>query len=133
MRWLAVRALTLVVVLAGAAGCAGSYYVRGWAFEGMDLTDRLYLSGKTFQLERISPDGISVFSGRFQVQGEEWRFEIDSWKPVNEPQRRLNPPVVYVYRGRSFQKGLAFYSFRVLGRSPLTLFIRSPSDFDMLE
>jgi hypothetical protein len=121
----------ILIVVAGLCSCLGTYYVRTWSFEGVDCTDTLYLSGDTFRLERDSSNGTASFSGRIRVKGEEWRFEIDTWQPADALPVQFDPPVVYVYRGRSFENGLAFYSYRVIGRSPLPLFIRAPSDFDI--
>jgi hypothetical protein len=110
--------------------CAGRSYVREWVFEGVALTDTLMLFEDAFILERSSPLGVSRFSGTFVVRDEEWRFEIDTWKGAQGVVRRFDPPVVYVYRGKVFRNGIAFFSGRAEGESPLTLFIRAPTDFD---
>ena len=57
----AARAVALVIFVSGLVSCAGTQYVSRWAFEGVDLIDALYLYGETFRLERISPNGVSVF------------------------------------------------------------------------
>ena len=122
--------IALVLVL---ASCAGSVYVRNWVYENTELKDTLVLSGESFRLERASPDGTSVFSGSWAEQNGEWVFKVESWKPYNAAERRFDPPITYFYKGKKFENGIAFYSFRLEGSSPLNLFIRTPSDFHSQE
>jgi hypothetical protein len=121
----------VVLSLLVLCSCASARYERDWIFEGVALTDTLILFENAFLLERSSPLGVSNYSGRLFVDDDEWRFEIETWKPADGDVRHFDPPIVYVYRGRSFQNGIAFYSYKVIGRSPISLFIRAPTDFDL--
>jgi hypothetical protein len=127
------RRAALAAILLLLASCSSTRYVRAWEFDGTDFTDTLTLAASTFRLERISASGSSTFVGSYEVDGDEWRFEIELWTPEDGVVRRFDPPVVYAYRGRSFLHGLAFFSYRVLTDARLELFIRAPGDFDELE
>ena len=128
-RWL----LIMLLVAAGMlGGCASVRYARDWALAGEPFTDTLVLSGDSFRFERASLLGLAVFLGRFNVNGDQWRFSVESWKPAEGPWVHFGEPVEYVYRGRAFANGIAFYSVS-LPRTPLDgLFIRVPSDFDVM-
>jgi hypothetical protein len=116
----AVAALALV-------SCAGTIYSRTWTWESTSLTDTLRLTRGAFRLERESSEGLAVFSGTLTEKGENWTFVIDSWKPTNAAQRRLDPPITYIYRVKRFQDAISFLSMDVVGSSTL-VFIR-PGDF----
>jgi hypothetical protein len=129
-RWL------IIVLLAASAGmlagCASARYEREWTLAGEPFTDTLVLSGDSFRLERASLLGQAVFLGRFEVNGDQWRFSVEAWKSAEGPWVHFGEPVEYVYRGRAFANGLAFYSVKP-PRTPLGgLFIRVPSDFDIV-
>ena len=123
----------LTVFALALASCAGPVYVRSWVYENTELKDSLVFSGDSFRLERASPDGTTVFSGSWAEKGGEWVFRIDSWKPYNGAERRFDPPLTYLYKGKKFGNGIAFYSYRLEGSSPLNIFIRAPSDFNLQE
>jgi hypothetical protein len=125
----AAKALPLLAFLV-LLSCASRSYVRDWIFEGVALTDTLMLFENAFVLERSSALGVSRYAGTFTVHDDEWRFEIDTWKGSQGIVHHFDPPVVYLYRGRIFQNGIAFYSGKAVGETPLTLFIRTPTDFD---
>jgi hypothetical protein len=127
------RLTALAAVLLLLASCASTRYIRTWVVDGADFTDTLTIAGRYFRLERISTDGTSTFAGSFNVEGDQWRFEIGEWTPAAGPVRRFDPPVVYLYRGRSFLHGLAFFSYRALTEAPMDQFIRAPGDFDEWE
>jgi hypothetical protein len=125
-----IRPILLIAAVLCLGSCAGTRYVRTWDLQGVELTDRLYLGAGSFRLERLSADGIIVFSGRVAVHDDEWRFEVLSWKPARGRARTLKPPVVYVCRGHLFANGLAFFSaVLVSGKAPDT-FIPIPFDYD---
>ncbi len=117
-------ALTLLVL----ASCAGSVYTRSWTYESTTLTDILRISGGDFRLERESPEGTAVFTGKLAEKGDAWTFVIDSWKPTNAAIRRLDPPITYIYRVKKFQGAVSFLSMDISGSSTL-VFIR-PGDFE---
>jgi hypothetical protein len=125
-------ALAIVIALAclGTAACAGERYVRDWTFNGVDLTDTLFVGEDSFSLERVSDDGIELFSGRFEAGTGTWRFEIETWKAADGEERHFDPPVVFVCRARLFENGIAFFSGRFVGRAPITVFLHTPTDFD---
>jgi hypothetical protein len=117
-------ALILLVL----ASCAGSVYTRSWTYESTTLTDTLRISGGDFRLERESPDGTAVFTGKLTEKGDKWIFVIDSWKPTNAAIRRLDPPITYIYGVKKFQGAVSFLSMDISGSSTL-VFIR-PGDFE---
>ena len=123
-------AAALVLVCLGMVSCAGDRYVRTWTYNGEDLNDTLTVGEDFFTLERVSSEGTEVFSGRFVAGPGPWRFEIENWKPVNGEERHFDPPIVFVCRGRLFENGMALFAGRFLGRAPMGLFIRTPTDFD---
>jgi hypothetical protein len=130
-----VRLILFVSLLAAAAllgGCVTTRYARDWTLAGEEFTDTLELSGNSFRLERTSGLGPTLFMGRFDTTGEEWRFEIVAWRPPDGPWMTFTPPVVYRYRGHAFLNGIAFYAVTAPRSSPLELFIRVPSDFDVV-
>jgi hypothetical protein len=130
----AVRRTALVTLTAFAClwmtSCLGDRYVRDWTYNGDDLSDTLLLTESSFSLERVSADGVEVFSGRFTSGRGLWRFEIETWKPARGKKHHFDPPAVFVCRGRLFENGVAFFSGRFLGEVPIVLFIRTPTDFD---
>jgi hypothetical protein len=126
------RAAALVALLAALASCAGTRYARAWISNGADIEDTLFIAGGSFRLERVSPEGVSVFSGTLQVDAGEWTFTIQSWQPTGADVRQLQPPVVYRYRGHSFENGIAFFSSQVLAGVLQTFFIHTPIDFDVV-
>jgi len=126
------RCAAVAAALLVLASCAGTTYVRTWTYENSDMTDVLSISGENFRLERTSPAGATVFSGKVSERGAELAFEIESWRPANAPERRFDPPLVYLYKARKFSNGIAFYSYHIEGgKSPLNIFIRAPIDFDV--
>jgi hypothetical protein len=124
------RAAWIAIACLGMVSCVGDRYVRDWTLNGADLSDTLFVSEDTFSLERVSADGVEVFSGRLDTSQGIWRFEIETWKPAVGEERRFDPPVVFVCRGRLFENGIAFFAGRFLGRAPISVFLRTPTDFD---
>jgi hypothetical protein len=120
----------IAVACLGAASCVGERYVRDWTYNGTDLSDTLIVTENSFSLERVSPDGTEVFSGRFKSGEGPWRFEIETWRTARGEEHHFDPPVVFVCRGRLFEHGIALFSGRFLGKVPIVLFIRTPTDFD---
>jgi hypothetical protein len=123
----------LLLALAFLGGCETARYERGSLLAEDELTETLFLSGEEFRLEKVSDQGTILFTGLLQVTGEEWRFAIQTWRSAGGALRRYTPEIVYVYRGRSFQNGIAFYSL-LSPRHPAGdfLFIRAPCDFDIV-
>jgi hypothetical protein len=119
-----------IACLGGVLSCAGDRYVRDWRFNGVDLSDTLVVGESTFSLERVSTDGIELFSGRFKAGQGTWRFEIETWKPGVGEEHHFDPPVVFVCRVRLFENGIAFFAGRFVGKAPIGVFIRTPTDFD---
>lgn len=128
IRWLIPILLSSLVL-----SCAGTRYIRAWESEGVGSIDRLLFKGAAFRLERFSDEGVTVFTGRFEVRDDQWRFEIHTWKPTRGIERVLEPPVTYVCRGRLFANGLAFFSSTVVSGKALDVFIPIPFDFDLEE
>ncbi|MGA2975759.1 MAG: hypothetical protein ABSF77_10670 [Spirochaetia bacterium] len=125
--------IVIILLFLSLISCAATRYIRAWAQDGADFTDRLLLFGDRFRLERSSQDGTLVFSGRFEVREDQWRFEIQSWKPASGYERILETPVIYVCRGRRFPNGLAFFSSKVIKGSALDVFMHVPFDFDIVQ
>lgn len=123
---LALPAAALILLVL--ASCAGSVYTRSWTYESTTLTDTLRISGGDFRLERESPEGTAVFTGKLTEKGDRWTFVIDSWKPINAAIRRLDPPITYIYGVKKFQGAVSFLSMDISGSSTL-VFIR-PGDFE---
>lgn len=123
---LALPAAALILLVL--ASCAGSVYTRSWTYESTTLTDTLRISGGDFRLERESPQGTAVFTGKLTEKGDRWTFVIDSWKPINAAIRRLDPPITYIYGVKRFQGAVSFLSMDISGSSTL-VFIR-PGDFE---
>jgi hypothetical protein len=131
-KWLPLAVATIAAVLLG--GCVSVRYVRAWELSGESFSETLELSGDEFRFERTSRLGRSLFLGRFETAGEEWRFFLEGWKPAGSVLwMRFQPPLVYRYRGHLFANGIAFYSGIVPRDSPVEVFIRVPCDFDVAE
>jgi hypothetical protein len=113
--------------------CATARYERGAVLAGDDLSETLFLSGEEFRLEKETPQGTLVFAGLLEVTDNEWRFTITTFRTNDGRVRTFEPALVYVYRGRSFENGIAFYS-RLSPRRPTAelVFITVPCDFDIV-
>jgi hypothetical protein len=109
------------------ASCAGTVYTRAWTWQSTDLTDSLSFSRGEFRLQRESSDGTAVFAGKLTEKGDTWTFLVETWKPTNAAQRRLDPPITYVYRVKRFQGAISFLSMEVRGSS--TIVFIQPGDF----
>lgn len=124
---LGLGAVVCVLVL---ASCAGMVYSRAWAVNAQSLTDTLSISGDSFRLERTAREGTSVFEGKFDDRGDQWIFEVASWKPANAGIKRFDPPVRYIYKVHKFSSGVSFLSLvDVVGTSTFQ-FIQS-GDFEL--
>ncbi len=99
--------LTLAFVLASCAGTQ-TQYTRNWAVNDEKLKDTLRVSERSFRLERLGPEGTSVFEGKLDDGGDRWRFEIEAWKPANAAVKRFDPPVKYLYRVKRHRDGVTF-------------------------
>lgn len=121
---------SIAIACVGMASCVADRYVRAWTHNGVDLSDTLVVFDSSFSLERVSAKGTELFSGRFEIGTEAWKFEIDTWKPPGGGEHRFDPPVVFWCRGRLFENGIAFFSGMFLGEAPIDLFIRTPTDFE---
>jgi hypothetical protein len=121
----------LLAVLAAAVlllgSCAGTVYTRAWTWQSTDLTDTLSFSRGDFRLQRESSDGTAVFTGALAEKGDTWTFVIESWKPTNAAQRRLDPPITNVYKVKRFRDAISFLSMDVRGSS--TIVFIQPGDF----
>ena len=122
----------LLVFAASLTGCVSDRYERAGVLAGQAITETLLISGELFRLERSSGRGQEIFEGALEVSGEEWRFSLES-RRTTAGVRRLSPAVVFVYRGRAFDNGIAFYAL-LSPRSPPAdiVFIRAPCDFDVV-
>ena len=115
------------------AGCATARYERSAVLAGVELTETLFLSGEQFRLEQESSEGTLVFLGSLVVADNEWRFLVQSLRAADGTLRQFTPALLYVYRGRSFDNGIALYALltpRHAATEPA--FIRAPCDFDMV-
>jgi hypothetical protein len=125
--------LTILFSTLTLGGCATVRYERGAVLAGDELTETLFLSGEEFRLERESQQGILVFTGLFDVENSEWRFAVESLRAADGRLRTFTPALLYIYRGRSFQNGIAFYALLSPRTSPPdVVFIRAPCDFDIV-
>ncbi len=111
--------------------CSGLHYVRSGEIAGSRFVDRLILSGQSFRLERSDEEGTLVYDGRYSVKGEMWSFEILSWRSAHGPSHPLDPPLLFVCRGRSFENGLAFFAPADSHGAQVDVFLNLPSDFDL--
>jgi hypothetical protein len=128
---------SVVLLLLFATGflscCATARYERGAVLAGDDLSETLFLSGEEFRLEAETPQGTVMFAGRLEVTDNEWRFTIQTFRMNDGRVRTFSPAPVYVYRGRSFENGIAFYSRLSPRHLPADLvFITAPCDFDIV-
>ena len=127
--------LLLLIILSTVflGACATARYERGAILAGDELTETLFLSGEQFRLERESPQGTLVFIGFFVVEDTEWRFSVQSVRAANGKLLEFSPALVYVYRGRTFENGIAFYALLSPRRPPADpAFIKAPCDFDIV-
>jgi len=117
MRKLA-RSVYAVAIAALCVSCAGTVYSRAWVVNSQNLTDRLVVSGDSFRLERSGQSGTSVFEGALQDKGEQWIFDVATWKPSNAAAQHFDPPVRYIYQVKRFQNGVSFLALTdVIGTS----------------
>jgi hypothetical protein len=105
-KFITVCALTAVAF--GLISCAGTVYARRWTVNNADLTDTLSISGDVFTLQRTGSGGTTVWEGGFKDNGDQWIFDIRVWRPPNASERRMDPPVRYLYRVKKFQNGVSF-------------------------
>ena len=136
MRIKRLRAHTRIVSRAGVLllcatllSCSVLRYVRTETVAGGVLVNRLILDRHTFRLERDSDEGKVVYVGRFDVSGDLWTFQSISWSSCAGKSQQIDPPLLFVCRGRSFDNGVAFFvaSSRPAG---MDAFLELPSDFD---
>jgi hypothetical protein len=131
VRSLIVRAVGVLVTLALLLSCSSLRYVRKGSLAGSEFVDRLELSGQSFRLERSSDEGTIVYGGSYRVDGEMWTFVISAWSTESRHPHRLDPPLLFLCRGRSFDNGLAFFAPSASHSAQLDVFLSLPSDFDL--
>ena len=131
VRSLVVRAAGIFLPLAFLFSCSGLRYVRTVNLAGTQFVDRLILSGQSFRLVRSSEDGTVAYSGRFRIDGDMWTFEISSWSLESELPHRLDPPLLFVCKGRSFENGVAFFALSASHSPQQDAFLHLPTDFDL--
>jgi hypothetical protein len=125
-----VRALVACACAALLCSCVSAVYTRDWTVNSTRLSDTLSISGDRFRLERAGSAGFSTFEGSLIAIGEDWTFEVESWRRPDGEVSRFDPPVRYVYRVKVFLNGLSFLSLlRVDGEKSFTFIPRG--DFEV--
>ncbi len=128
--WLVARCGGAVLLCATLFACGSLRYVRTENVAGSVFVDRLVLDGPSFRLERMSDEGRIVYIGRYAVDGDQWTFQITSWRSDAGQSHRIDPPLLFVCRGKSFDNGVAFFD-TPSGSTDMDAFLDLPSDFDL--
>ena len=126
-RFFALALLSMIVALL--IGCSSLQPARTFARAGS--SDRLILRGATFRLERSSGDSVLIYSGYYRIEGEIWTFEITSWYALPGKTAVLDPPLLFVCKGRVFDNGVAFFEPTASHSAQIDEFLSLPSDFDL--
>ena len=128
---LSVRAAGLMLPLALLLSCSSLRYVRTGNLDGARFVDRLVLTGQSFRLERSSPAGNVVYSGRFWIKDGIWTFAISSLRGDSGLPHRLDPQMLFICKGRRFDNGVAFFATSASRSVQQDIFLSLPSDFDL--
>jgi hypothetical protein len=123
--------IALIGVLLAAMLCScATVYKRAYSVNSASLTDSLTISGDSFTLQRTSQDGTAEFQGKFEDHGDQWVFNIESWKPANAAIKRFNPAVRYIYQVKKFGDAVSFMRLvDVVGTS--TFQFIQPGDYQL--
>jgi hypothetical protein len=120
-------AFAFIVLILGS--CA-TVYTRAYSVNAVSLNDSLTISGDSFTLQRISQDGTAEFKGKFEDRGDQWIFNIESWKPANANIKRFSPAVRYIYQVKKFGDAVSFLKLVDVVGTSMFQFIQ-PGDYQL--